>query len=68
MLLLAELALYFTLDVLFSIKQTSNVKEFAALIMLFPIFHVAYGIGSMIGVTKLFSKEFQKVNYINKKI
>ena len=63
-----ELALYFILDVLFSIKQATNVKEFFALIMLFPIFHIAYGIGSMIGITKLFSKEFQKGNYTNKKI
>ena len=63
-----ELALYFILDVLFSIKQAINAKEFFALIMLFPIFHIAYGIGSMIGITKLFSREFQKGNYTNKKI
>ena len=68
MLLGLELSLYFILDVLFSIKQATNVKEFFALIMLFPIFHIAYGIGSMIGITKLFSKEFQKGNYTNKKI
>lgn len=68
MLLGLELALYFILDILFSIKQASNIKEFFTLIMLFPIFHVSYGIGSMIGITKLFSKEFQKGNYTNKKI
>lgn len=68
MLLGLELALYFILDVLFSIKQATKPKEFFTLIMLFPIFHVAYGIGSMIGITKLFSKEFQKGNYTNKKI
>ena len=63
-----ELALYSMLDVLFSIKQATNIKEFFALIMLFPIFHIAYGIGSMIGIIKLFSKEFQKGNHTNKKI
>lgn len=68
MLLGLELGLYFILDVLFSIRQASNVKDFFASIILFPIFHVAYGIGSMIGITKLFSKEFQKGNYTNKKI
>lgn len=63
-----ELALYFTLDVLFSAKQASDIKEFFALIILFPIFHISYGVGSLIGITKLFSKEFQKENYVNKKI
>jgi hypothetical protein len=68
MLLGLELSLYFILDVLFSIRQASSVREFFALIILFPIFHVAYGFGSMIGLTKLFSKEFQQGNYTNKKI
>ena len=44
------LALYFILDILFSVKQAINVKEFFALVVLFPIFHVAYGFGSMIGM------------------
>ncbi len=68
MLLGLELSLYFILDVLFSEKQASTVKEFLALFILFPIFHVAYGMGSMIGITKLFSKEFKNANYTNKKI
>ena len=55
-----ELALYYMLDVLFSIKQATNTKEFFALLMLFPIFHVSYGVGSLIGMKRLFSKEFQK--------
>lgn len=68
MLLGLELALYFILDVIFSVRQVANVKEFFALIILFPIFHVTYGVGSVIGITKLFSKEFRKGNYTNKKI
>ena len=67
-LLVLESVLYLLLDVLFSIRQASNIKEFFALIALFPIFHIAYGIGSMIGITKLFSNEFRKGNYINKQI
>lgn len=68
MLLGVETALYLMLDVLFSAKQASGIKEFFALLILFPIFHIAYGAGSMIGIAKLFSKEFKKNNYVNKKI
>lgn len=67
-LLCAEMSLYLLLDIAFSIKQAKTVKEFFALLILFPIFHVAYGFGSMIGITKLFSKKFKQGNYQNKKI
>lgn len=67
-LLLAELILYFSLDIFFSAQKASSIKEFFALLMLFFIFHVSYGLGSMIGIAKLFSKEFKKRNYENKKI
>ncbi|MCI5957781.1 MAG: glycosyltransferase family 2 protein [Clostridiales bacterium] len=63
-----EIALYLLLDILFSIKQAATIKEFWVLLLLFPIFHIAYGAGSMIGITKLFSKEFKEDNYVNKKI
>lgn len=68
LLLLAELALYLFLDVLFSIRLSSGVKEFFVILLLFPIFHITYGIGSLVGITKLFSKKFKKGNYTNKKI
>lgn len=68
MMLGAELLLYFSLDIFFSARQASSIKELFIMIMLFPIFHIAYGIGSMIGITKLFSKEFKSGNHINKKI
>lgn len=68
MLLGIELVLYLLLDVLFSAKQAANVKEFFALICLFPIFHVAYGFGSIIGIAKLFLKEFKTGNYVNRKL
>lgn len=68
MLLGLEMALYLLLDVFFSAKQATGIKEFFVLLGLFPIFHVAYGFGSMIGITKLFSKKFKKGNYENNKI
>lgn len=67
-LLAVEVSLYLSLDVLFSVKQASTIKEFFTLMVLFPIFHIAYGFGSMIGITKLFAKEFKRGNYQNKKI
>jgi len=68
MLLSVEMLLYLLLDILFSVKQATTIKEFFALAVLFPIFHIAYGVGSMIGITKLFTKEFNVDNYENKKI
>lgn len=64
----SELTIYLLLDVVFSINQASNLKEFFVLIILFPIFHITYGIGSMIGITKLFRKEFTNKNHTNEKI
>ena len=68
LLLSVELSLYVLLDVLFSAKQAKSVKEFLILLILFPIFHIQYGFGSMIGITKLFSKKFKRGNYKNTKI
>lgn len=67
-LLGADISLYLLLDIVFSIKQAKKINEFFALTVLFPIFHIAYGFGSMIGITKLFSKEFKQGSYENKKI
>ena len=54
-----EMALYFALDCLFSAKQASGIKEFLLLVLLFPIFHITYGAGSLKGILKLFSKEYR---------
>lgn len=64
--LAAELLLYLALDVAFSIKQAGSFKEMLALLMLFPIFHVAYGCGSIVGITKLLSKKYRNKDYKNK--
>lgn len=68
LLLAAELLLYFVMDVAFSIKSATSVKERLVLLFLFPVFHVSYGFGSIIGITKLFSKKFRNKGYVNKKI
>lgn len=49
-LLLFEIALYLFLDLIFSFKITKNISQFLFLIILFPIFHLSYGIGSLIGI------------------
>ena len=67
-LLAIELGLYFALDVLFSIKQAENVKEFIVLIYLFPVFHISYGWGSLKGILKLFSKEYCDNSYVAPRI
>ena len=58
-LLFVELLLYFGLDCVFSAQKASSVREFLLLILLFPLFHICYGFGSMRGVAKLFPKDFK---------
>ena len=58
-LLFAELILYFVLDILFSIKASSEIKYLPLVILLFPIFHITYGYGSLKGLFKIFSKEYK---------
>lgn len=54
-----EMCLYLLLDCYFSAKQADGVKEFLLLLILFPIFHITYGAGSLKGLLKLFSKEYR---------
>lgn len=63
-----ELALYILLDLLFSIKSATTVKEIFLLIILFPVFHIAYGFGSLKGIFKLFTKKYRNNNYTPEKI
>ena len=64
----AEMALYLTLDVLFSARSASSFKEFLLLLPMFPLFHIAYGLGSIKGIFKLFTKKYRKNNYTPEKI
>lgn len=59
LLFVAELVLYSILDCVFSAKKASGIKEFLLLIILFPIFHITYGAGSLKGLLKLFSKKYR---------
>lgn len=58
-LFLIEIILYFMLDIIFSFNQSNKISEFFLLIVLFPIFHITYGIGSILGLLNLLKKEFK---------
>lgn len=49
-LLVADLALYFLLDLVFSLKISSSVIQILILVILFPMFHISYGLGSLTGL------------------
>ena len=53
-LFLAEIGLYLLLDILFSIKDAKGVKYILPMILIFPCFHISYGIGSLVGLAKWF--------------
>ena len=61
--LVCELICYFILDLLFTLKVSKGLKETLLLFVLFPIFHISYGIGSIKGLFKLFSKEYRSSTY-----
>lgn len=52
-LLALELAAYFSLDIIFSMKLSKNIKEIVLLVILFPTFHIFYGCGSLLGIANL---------------
>ena len=64
----AELLLYTLLDITFSAKAAKSLKEALLIMLLFPIFHVAYGFGSITGLFKLCSKKYRKDGYQPQKI
>lgn len=49
----AELLLYLILALLSAGKKAASLKELLLLTVLFPIFHIAYGIGSLLGVADI---------------
>lgn len=59
----AEMLTYLTLDIVFSFKNRSSFAEMVALLVLFPIFHISYGCGSIIGFLKLCTKKYRKSSY-----
>lgn len=66
-LLLAEMILYFALGTYSAVEKTKSIKEILFMLVLYPLFHCAYGIGSLCGLTKLFSKKYKK-DYVPPKL
>ncbi len=62
----AELGLYLALDLMFSVKLAMTLREdnpiaaTLSLLILFPIFHVCYGFGSLIGMFTLCTRKFRR--------
>lgn len=59
LLFLAEVLSYLILSVYFSFKLASSKSEFFLLLILFPIFHMTYGFGSLKGMVKLLFTDFK---------
>lgn len=57
-LFVCELILYIVLDIYYALKTSKKVKYILMVGVLFPIFHITYGFGSIKGITKLLKKEF----------
>lgn len=58
-ILCAEIALYLGLDIFYSCKAAKTFKYTAMVFILFPIFHITYGFGSLLGLFKLLQKEYR---------
>lgn len=67
-LLIIELGLYLILDIYFSKKQAKGCKEMRMLTLLFPVFHISYGVGSLRGIINMFSKEYRDTSYVTPRI
>lgn len=51
-LFILEIGLYMLLNLIFSIKAATKFKYIPILVILFPVFHLSYGFGSLIGLFK----------------
>lgn len=45
-----EISLYLLLNLFFSIKTVNKFRYILLLFVLFPIFHISYGLGSLVGL------------------
>ena len=57
-LLVIELFLYLILDAFFSMKITNKTYDnhYLTKFILYPLFHLSYGFGSLLGILKIFSR------------
>ena len=53
-----ELLAYLALDVFFSARAAEGAKEFLRLLYLFPLFHICYGWGSILGIFKVLFRNY----------
>jgi len=51
-LFIAELGLYLILNIFFSFKLASGISQIPILFILFPLMHISYGFGSLVGLLK----------------
>lgn len=56
--LIAELLMYFMLDILFSARCANRLNEFGILFILFLGFHLSYGLGSLVGLKNCLSRRW----------
>ncbi len=56
---------YFLLVLFFSVKITSNLKEFFALPFIFPAIHLGYGFGYMTGLPRAIKRRWDKRKALN---
>ena len=68
LLLLLELTLYAVLDIYYSSKLAESIGEWLLLLFLFPAFHISYGLGSLRGIFKAFSKKYRDKSYTPPKL
>ena len=60
-LFLGELALYLLLDIIFSFKNTKKgFRHCILMFIIYPLFHISYGIGSIVGIGKIIKKVIKK--------
>ena len=52
-----EVGLYLFLDLIFSFKAQDHLKYIPLLLILFPIFHITYGMGSILGIIEIMQKK-----------
>ena len=62
-LLAIEAFIYLILDILYSAKCADSLKSFFMIMLLFPVFHISYGIGSIQGIFRLLSGEYRNAAY-----
>ncbi|MGO4694198.1 glycosyltransferase family 2 protein [Paenibacillus sp. 2TAB26] len=51
-LLISEIGLYLILNIIFSVRAAKKYKYIPILLLLFPVFHLSYGLGSFLGILK----------------